>query len=159
MNPATTNLPTEFLDSQGRAWNLAITIGSARRVKEATAVDLGKVSDGKLFIELGLDPFKFAAVLYSLCEKQAETRNVEPEEFAESLNGDAIDSAMQALIEAIVLFCRAPVRGAMRTVIQTAMKAQQTSMDAVEAWAIANTPRVTETIRQQTTAALATFGK
>lgn len=150
--------PPTFKDAAGRTWTLALSIGKARRIKDATAVDFGAVADGRVFLELGADPFKLCAVLFLLCEAQADLQNVTPEAFAEALDGEAIDAAMEALIAAIVLFTRAPMRGAMERVIATTLAAQAKSMEAVERWTEANAERIAETVTNKATEALEKLG-
>lgn len=147
-----------FKDRDGREWIVAVTIGSAARVKEATGVNFGDIRDGQVFLELGVDPFRFAGVLWTLCEAQAQLRNVTPESFAEALDGDVIDAAMDALVEALILFTRAPMRGAIRKVIAAAMRTQAKTMEAVETWATTNQSRIDEIVKTKTTEALATLG-
>lgn len=53
---------------------------------------------------LDADPMKVAELLWSLCESQAEKREVTPEQFAAALDGDTIVKAVEAFIAAVIDF-------------------------------------------------------
>jgi hypothetical protein len=135
---ATPRREATFKDAEGRQWHPRLTIGLARKIKDALSIDFTQVADGKLFLALGSDPFKLGATLYMLCETQAEQCGVSPESFAESLDGQAIDDALEALLAAVVLFTRAPMRGAVHNVLTKTIEAEAKAMQAVEKWAEAN---------------------
>lgn len=143
---------TTFLDSEGREWRLALTIGLCRKIRDEVGVDIGNLKDGQAFLQMAADPYRFAETLWMLCEVQAEKANVSPEEFAESLTGDALDGALVALLEAVANFTRAPMRGAVRTMLQTSMEATQKGLEAIANDNAARMPQVVEkarTIAQQ----------
>ena len=91
-----------FKDVNGKSWTVAVTVGSAMRVKEMCQIDLLKL-DESLYAELG-DPYKLVGVLYALCMKQAESSSITPEQFGEGLCGDAIEHATDALLGAVADF-------------------------------------------------------
>ena len=81
---------TTFNDKQKKTWSLELTVGSARRVKNETGVNLlnmislepdGKASTAELE-KLIEDPFALVNVLFTLCAKQAEESSVSGEDFA-----------------------------------------------------------------------------
>jgi hypothetical protein len=122
---------TTFLDSEGREWRLALTIGLCRKIRDEVGVDIGNLKDGQAFLQMAADPYRFAETLWMLCEVQAEKTGVSPEQFAEGLTGDALDGALVALLEAAANFTRAPMRGAVRTMLQTSMEATQKGLEAI----------------------------
>lgn len=159
MNPPNQNGKTPtFRDGAGRVWNLAINIGLARRVRDEMAVDFGQVTDGQLFITLSDSPEKLAGTLWLLVERQAERQSVTPEDFAESLDGDALDGAMEALAEAIILFSRSHQRQAVRTLLKKTMVAQEKIAKAAEEWIEANADRITGEVIDQAITAMPTSG-
>lgn len=96
----------KFLDNAGRAWSLAITVASARRVRELVGVDFMEclVPEDSLLDRLAADPVLLCDVLFAVVEPKARTDGVSSESFGEALAGDAIDAATTALLEALVDF-------------------------------------------------------
>lgn len=96
----------KFKDSEKRSWSLKITVGSLKKVKDDTTIDLGYIASGKLEnLEATLsNPFDLCAILYSLCEDQVEERNMTPEDFASMLHGDTFEAAIETFVESILDF-------------------------------------------------------
>jgi len=118
---------TTFTDKQKKTWSLELTVGSARRVKNETGVNLlnmislepdGKASTAELE-KLIEDPFALVNVLFTLCAKQAEESG---EDFAERFDADVIMAATNALIEEIINFSPAAKRRALTKFYQTAQR-------------------------------------
>ena len=101
-----------FNDKNKKTWRIELTVGSARRIKADTGIDLvniisiedqGKASSAELE-KLIDNPFKLVDVLYSLCAPQAKEENVGPEAFAELFDAAAIEAATTAMVEEIIDF-------------------------------------------------------
>lgn len=148
-----------FRDSREREWNLAISIGVARRIRADVGVDFGKVADGKLFIELSSNPEKLAGALWLMVERQAEQKGVTPEDFAEALDGNAIDGAMEALQEAIVNFTPSHLRTPVKTMLAKTMVAQTKTANAAVTWIEANADQLMNEEIAKAVTKLPTFGK
>lgn len=92
-----------FKDSTGREWTIDVTVGAVKRVRELTQVDLFSI-----FTQAGSavfnDPVKLVDVLYALCRDQAEKMAVSDLQFGESLVGDSIEAAADAMVDAVVDF-------------------------------------------------------
>ena len=121
---------TTFNDKQKKTWSLELTVGSARRVKNETGVNLlnmislepdGKASTAELE-KLIEDPFALVNVLFTLCAKQAEEGGISGEDFAERFDADVIMAATNALIEEIINFSPAAKRRALTKFYQTAQR-------------------------------------
>lgn len=98
----------KFKDAEGKEWDLRITAGHLRPLREDFGIDLRKAldpEDNSLAVTLG-DPEKFGQVLWVLLEPQAEKAGIKPEEFAYRFDGEAIERAGTALWGAIVGFFR-----------------------------------------------------
>lgn len=95
-----------FTDTEGREWQLNITVLTVKRVKEETGVLLtGIFADGcKLMGELSVDVVKLVEVLRCVCESQAVERGVDADQFAESLARDALGNAGMALMRSVADF-------------------------------------------------------
>jgi hypothetical protein len=147
-----------FKDAENREWTLRLTTGRNRVILDTCGIDFGQIHDGKVFFDLQTSDDKLAQVLWILCEKQAESRRVTPEDFADSLDGDALDSAMEALIEATILFTRRPIRAAVEKVIRQTMEAQIAGMQTIENWVDANGEQVIAQAKAAAEKALSTSG-
>lgn len=95
-----------FTDSAGRTWLVSINVGAIKRVKAQLGVDLLTVLDRdcQLFARLGADIALAVDLVWALIADQAEKLGVSDEQFGESLAGDAIDRAMEALVAETIAF-------------------------------------------------------
>lgn len=158
----TTPTPSaSFRDAQGRTWHLLLTIGRARAIREATGVDVGRVEDGTFFVQLRRDPETFAAVLWLLCEKQAELLNppLTPAMFVEALDGNSLDAAREAIAQAVISFTPAAVRGPLEIVLRKTNEAEAAGMAEVTSWAEENGEAMIAEVVGVAREALATHGK
>jgi len=124
----------EFKSSDGKTWLLHFTIGMVRRLRAEMGFDFADLQGGKALMEVGNDPEKYGQLLWVLCEKQADLAKISEEDFAESLDGDAVESSATALELAIVNFTRKSARSAVRNVMKQAATAQEAAMEVVEDW-------------------------
>lgn len=110
-----------FTDTAGRAWELAVTVGAIKRVRDLIGVDLYKlIDDGfKGLADLLADPCKFVDVLWAMVEGQAKAAGVTDEQFGQSLAGDVLSQASDAFVEALVdFFPDARSRANLRAVLE-----------------------------------------
>lgn len=118
-------------DSEGNKWNLSINVFTLKKVKADTGVDLLAIASGdKDASESLADVFKMAEVLWSLTEKQAEERGINPDQFGERLAGDAFEDAAKQLLEDLVEFFPEKKRKAFRLLLQKAEEFEDSRMDA-----------------------------
>ena len=146
---------TTVNDKKNKTWSLELTVGSARRVKNETGVNLlnmislesdGKASTAELE-KLIEDPFALVKVLFTLCEKQAEESGVSGEDYAELFDGDVITAATNALIEEIINFSPAAKRKALTKFYQTAQRIAAAQEKELEK--ILNDEKVDEKIEEE----------
>lgn len=109
-------MSTTFTDSAGRSWNLALNFTAAQRVKDVTGVNL---LSGTKAIEALLDDdgMRLVGVVMALCQPAMEERGLSDLDFGEGLDGDAIDAATTAFLEAFVNFTRPAKRPALRRLL------------------------------------------
>jgi hypothetical protein len=101
-----------FKDSEGREWELRLTVGALRAVRERTGVELGKViASEKGIAELLFgNPETFATVLWVLIEKQVlnyrdkDGKGISEQDLAESLDGPTNERVVEAMMGAIADF-------------------------------------------------------
>lgn len=100
----------KFTDKNKKDWYVDLTVGSAKRVKADCGIDLLNIIDFETkakkspLEELAENPMLVVDVLFSMCRKQAEERNIDDTAFAELFDGDVIQEAVDALLEEIINF-------------------------------------------------------
>ncbi|HBJ34223.1 MAG TPA: hypothetical protein DDZ51_05545 [Planctomycetaceae bacterium] len=96
---------SHFTDTENRRWNLSINVGTVKRVRELTNIDLLAILDRpQMLNDLAGDPVRFVDVLFVIIKPQADSLDVSDEQFGEALDGSAIESATDAFLEALVDF-------------------------------------------------------
>lgn len=99
-----------FIDSNKNSWNVAINVRKLKGVREnvkdksGKPVDLMETVTDRLVFTLLSDPCLVGDVLWYLCNQQAQTLKVSKESFLDSLWGEYLESATEALIEALADF-------------------------------------------------------
>jgi hypothetical protein len=113
-----------FKDTEGTEWQIALTLGVAKKIKDQAGVDLLDLDGGNLFQKLIDDPFTLGDVLYIACQGQAEKRSISAEQFADRLAGDAIAHGTSALLEALVDFFPSSKRPLLTRVLAMAKRVE-----------------------------------
>ena len=95
-----------FTDATNRQWEIALTIGSAKRVKSLLGIDLLQPESGDppLLTRLGTDEMLLCDIIYCLVKPQADAAGIRDEEFGELLGGEVILAAQTALYEELIDF-------------------------------------------------------
>lgn len=131
----------KFTDDKGREWAIDLNVHALGRVRNACGVDLCEPmietkDDGTpdhtkgLLIKLSNDPVSLAAVIYTLCEEQAEKEKITPEDFGRALSGKGITGAIDALIRVVADFSSSlPGRSAWKALTEKILDATK-AMDA-----------------------------
>lgn len=103
---------TPFTDNNGNTWTLAVNVNTLRRVNALCGVTLtdiviiepGKQPNADLLERLAKDPILLVDVLYACVKPEAETKGVSDEAFGASMVGDALDEAVNALLDEVIAF-------------------------------------------------------
>ncbi len=94
-----------FTDTAGHRWNLALSVGTVKRVRELSGVDLLTILDKpQALVDLASDPVRFVDVLFIVIKPQADQIGICDEAFGESLDGETVEAATDAFLEALVDF-------------------------------------------------------
>lgn len=112
---------SKFTDEAKNEWHLSVTVGTLRRVRERTKVDLMEIADPKasLVARLSSSPELLVDVIFAVIKPQADELGVSATEFDELVAGDSVAAATDALIEAVVdFFPHARGRGNLRAIYQ-----------------------------------------
>lgn len=117
-----------FRDTNGRLWAVTVTIGTARRVRSLTSVDLLALIDNPTELAaLAADPVRLVDLLYAVVKPEADLAGITDEAFGESLAGDSIDAATSALLEALIDFFPEARRRILRRITDRATQALDTT--------------------------------
>lgn len=114
-----------FKDGKDRLWITHVDVHAIKRVKLLTGVDLLKVPEGQLLVELCEDIMKLVDVLYSVIKPQADAAGVSDEEFGQALVGDALDNATSAFLESLIGFFRKGERAVLMKLLAKVNQLQQ----------------------------------
>ena len=121
-----------FKDANGESWRIKITIGKVKEVrdfvldKDGKPVDLFEFVNDNLAYRLFIDPVLFVDVLWVLCKDEAVGRKLTKEAFQDLLNGETLEEAERAFVEAFVDFFPQAQKGQVLTIAETAAQFRQT---------------------------------
>ena len=134
-----------FTDLENREWEVSITVGVIRKVRQKLSIDLADAFDfdtaGRaktdVLKKIAEDPVLLIDVLYCICEEQANARNVSDTAFGELFStGEMIEGATNALLQGLLRFLPPAKRLAMEKILQIANrnmeKMQEESRKALE---------------------------
>lgn len=98
----------QFKDCLDRVWSIRIHPLLVESVKEKTGLNVLDWFSGTLQKQLIEDEMRVFALLWALVETQAAGVSVTRDQFSEGLSGEVLDSALGALVEAIIDFRQNP---------------------------------------------------
>ena len=113
----------QFKDLNDKVWTINITVREYMALKTECDVDLGNVftSDDSWLNQLlsGDDMTAFLVMLGIMTDKEREREGISMEQFYESMGGDVLHSATEALVEGVVNFTHPSRRDALRAVVKS----------------------------------------
>ena len=119
-----------FTDTRGREWPLFINVLKARKIKNELKIDLlNFFTDEKSQETVNEDPFQLLGVFYIL--SNAADKNVTEEDFLEAFNGDTVEAAQAALMEALVNFSPTRQATVLRALIDKAAEHRDKGLELV----------------------------
>ena len=130
-----------FTDAAGRTWTLALTLGTAMRVKSKLDIDLlqPEAGDPPLLTRLGTDEMLLGEVLCAMLEGQFEAHKVTDKDVRSSFDGQTLLAAQKAFYEELVAFFRSRGRNdrakavaKQMAMIEAAVTAVETRIDALD---------------------------
>lgn len=118
-----------FQDSNGRVWAVNINVGTLKRVRALCGVDLYNIlsfegKDTGLLEQLANDPILLVDVIYAVCKDEADRLGITAEAFGESMAGDAIVNATNALLDDLVDFFPAAKRMVLNRIMNATRRYQ-----------------------------------
>lgn len=121
-----------FTDTEGRIWSIRGSLGAFERVKTLTGVDMLDLPTTQNCLKEINDVFKLGRVLYAMCQEQAESRGLTPEQFADGFNADTLHDASNALLDEVVFFCRKDLRPALQMALAKAREADAKVVETMQ---------------------------
>jgi hypothetical protein len=95
-----------FQDTKGRSWEIAVDIGTVKRVRRLVGFELLSIveDEGRPIIALRDDPEKLFNVVYAICEPQIVAEKVTQEDFGRSVNCECLENAWDLIFGAMTDF-------------------------------------------------------
>ena len=100
-----------FKDATGRTWTVAINTTTAQRVRDLTDINPFDMQKFNEIYSVLRDPIQLVALIYALCKPEIDERNLTPEQFGESLDGQSLRDAWDAFEAELIFFIRALTPG------------------------------------------------
>ena len=117
-----------FRDTAGREWAITVDLPALSRVMKAGIEYMGDPIKVNLLalmepesdlLKKALDyPPMIGGIVYALCQPQCVEKNVSDEDFARSLDGDVLSSALDAILEETVGFFPQDRRKVLRRMLE-----------------------------------------
>lgn len=126
--------PNQFTDDAGRTWTLRLHLGLCERIREECGVNLANPTDpqtAEVLLREDNVP-RFLDVLWRLVESQAQAAGVDRQGFLEALTDAVLCEAVDALLEAIVLFSRPAKRPVLQAMADKMRQIQSETMLRVQ---------------------------
>ncbi|MDD5728825.1 MAG: hypothetical protein PHV59_09690 [Victivallales bacterium] len=93
-----------FKDNKGKEWEVDVNMFTVKQVRDALGVNIVDLKNEDIITRFKDDIIFVVDVIYVICRKQVEKRNMDEESFAEALLGDGLSNAVDALLDAWVDF-------------------------------------------------------
>lgn len=116
----------KFADKDGREWNVVFDYGAIKRVRASDVeFDLATILADEMagLRRISDDPVLFIEVLAVMCGDQRP--DVSGDEFGAAFNGDALESAQRAFMDALLDFCPSQQRAMLKKLLAMSNDLQQ----------------------------------
>jgi len=92
-----------FRDRQGREWTPRLTYLIVRNIKQRTGVSILEIADKTEGLVAAFDRIEnFSKVLFASVEREAAKASVTEDDLMDALDGELVEKASEALLDAIV---------------------------------------------------------
>lgn len=97
--------PAKFEDSQGREYRIEFNVGTVKELRTELEFDILDTSEeNSFYARLASDPVLVCDVAY--LASNARENGIEDEDFGRSMGGGALETALEALMVALINFTR-----------------------------------------------------
>lgn len=114
-----------FQDTDGRQYTAEVTLATAIALKKQHGIVLQDLANGELLARLDDDPELLVNVLWLVVETSAKTHGITAAEFGAALGGDALATAVDALLQAFVNFSRPSARKPLQSILDKSREVQE----------------------------------
>lgn len=128
-----------FKDNSGREWKVAITVETVKRVRSLCGVNLLDAvkieKDGvnaDLIDQIANDPVLLVDIIYCVCRPQAEAEGVTDVQFGESMTGETVETATDALLEELINFFPEAKKKVLRLILDSVKRLKSQANTAME---------------------------
>jgi hypothetical protein len=122
---------TTFKDALGRDWIIQVNYSARERVK-ALCGGLDLFDPQSAFSDIGDNPVLLIETLYAVCQPAIEQRKLAKADFVDSLTGESLEQAADALIEAYINFSPPRKRPALTKMQGVARQIQAQALAKIE---------------------------
>ncbi len=141
---------TQFKDTSGKLWTLTISIKNYIDIKQKFGIDISDVfsKDNNWLAQLAAqdDLMNLIGILLEVTESARKEQNISDDDFFALFDGDTLEAATSAFIEAVVLFLPAHKQIAMRTVVEAVEVGLQKTQETLDASKTRMIEKVSETM-------------
>ena len=125
-----------FRDVNGREYLCVVNLATVISLKQRHGININDIGQGDLLTRIANDPELLVNMLWACCEGSAKSLGVDEIQFAQSLGGDSLESAIDSMLDAIILFFPPLKRGAMTRLMDKSRQVQrlasERAMTAIE---------------------------
>lgn len=121
-----------FKDRQGKQWEISITVGTIKRVKDILGINLLDAVSTDLLDTIRTDPVFLCDLLYAICKPQADRDGVTDIDFGEGLAGDSIADATDAFLSELVDFFPQSQRNLLRKALAKVEQAEKQMTETLD---------------------------
>lgn len=120
-----------FRDTKNREWKIESNVGTVKRVRDALQINLLDLADEKsnLLTRLRDEPWLLCDILYAACRPQMDAAGATAEDFAESMGGDSLAVAFEAVQDCVILFSTGGRRSLLKTVFEKQAEVEAATID------------------------------
>jgi hypothetical protein len=141
---------TQFKDTNGTLWTLSISIKNYITIRQKFGIDVADVfnKDSSWLAQLAAqdDLMSLIGIILEVSSDERKERGISEDEFFALFDGDTLEAATTAFIEAIVLFLPAHKQAAMQTVIEAVEMGLQKTEETMAASKDRLVQKVSETM-------------
>ena len=128
---------TQFKDVNGDVWTLSINIKTYLTIKQKFGIDISDVfsKNNNWLAQLAAqdDLMSLVGILLEVTKATRLEKGISEDTFYECLDGESIEAATSAFIEAVVLFLPAHKQTAMKTVMEAVQMGMEKTQETLEA--------------------------
>lgn len=100
-----------FQTTDGATWTVSVNVGTVKRVREATNVNLlALISETSAISDVFADDIRLAEVIAAVVSPQIRAAKKTDDEFFQAMDGSVLESAAEALLREVANFFQEPRR-------------------------------------------------